>query len=110
MPVTISVMDAQQTPEAWLQAELSLIEFWTEWCPYSLLVRRKIEHLAGVYGERVAVGRIDAEAHPEIADALQVEYIPAILLLDGGQVVQRWYGDTPVQNIRGVVDGYLQGR
>lgn len=109
MPATISIADAQQTPQQLLQAELSVIEFWAEWCPYSLLVKRKIEQLAGIYGEQIAVGRIDAEAHSEIADVLEVEYIPAVLLLDGGEVVQRWYGDTPVQNIRGVVDAYLEG-
>lgn len=110
MPAAISIADAQQTPRQLLQAQLSLIEFWTEWCPYSLLVKRKIEQLAGVYGDRIAVGRIDADAHPEIAEALEVEYIPAILLLDGGEAVQRWYGDNPVQNIRGVVDAYLEDR
>jgi thioredoxin-like negative regulator of GroEL len=48
------------------------------------------------------------EAHPEIADALQVEYIPAILVLHEGKVVQRWYGDTPMTCICGVVNEYLR--
>jgi thioredoxin len=105
-----NLMHAQQTPQQLLQAQLSLIEFWAQWCPYSLLVKRKMEKLAGLYGDRIAVGRIDAETHSEIADALQIEYIPAIVLLDGGEVVQRWYGDNPFHNICGVVDAYLQGR
>jgi thioredoxin-like negative regulator of GroEL len=100
----------QQTPQQLLKAQLALVEFWAQWCPYSLLVKRKMEQLAGLYGDRIAVGRIDAETQSEIADAFQIEYIPAIVLLDGGQVVQRWYGDNPLQNIRGVVDAYLQRR
>jgi thioredoxin-like negative regulator of GroEL len=108
MPVDL--MHTQPTPQQLLQAQLSLVEFWAQWCPYSLLVKRKMEKLARLYDDRIAVGRIDAETHPEIADALQIEYIPAIVLLKGEQVIQRWYGDTPVQNICGVVDGYLQDR
>ena len=43
-----------------------------------------------------------------IADGLQVEYIPATLFLHDGKVVERWYGDTPVQVISGVVDEYMR--
>lgn len=108
--MAVNLMHAQPAPQQLLQAQLALIEFWAQWCPYSLLVKPKMETLAGLYGDRIAVGSIDAEAHSEIADTLQIEYIPAIVLRDGGQVVHRWYGDTPVQNICGVVDAYLGRR
>jgi thioredoxin-like negative regulator of GroEL len=94
--------------EQLLRRDFCLLEFWTDWCPYSLLVKRKTEKLAQLYGGRIAVSRINAESGRRITDGLQVRYIPATLFLQGGKVVERWYGDTPVQLISMVVDEYLQ--
>lgn len=103
-----NLVSGPETPAQFLEGHLHLIEFFAEWCPYSLLLKRKMEKLGQLYGSRIAASRIDVEAHPEIADALQVEYIPAILVLHEGKVVQRWYGDTPMTCICGVVNEYLR--
>jgi thioredoxin-like negative regulator of GroEL len=105
-----NLVPTPETPEQLLEGQMCLIEFFAAWCPYSLLLKRKMEKIGQLYGGRVTVGRIDAEAHPEIADALQVEYIPAILVLREGKVAQRWYGDTPVRSICEAVDECLRDR
>jgi thioredoxin-like negative regulator of GroEL len=97
-----------ESPERLLRHRFCLAEFWTAWCPCSLLVKRKTEKLALIYHGRIGVSRVDAESDASIADSLQVEYIPATLFLHDGKVVARWYGDTPVQVISGVVDAYMR--
>lgn len=101
---------AIESPQELLRHHFCLVEFWADWCLYSLLVKRKTEKLAELYRDRVGVGRINAELDAWIADHLQVEYIPATLFLQEGKVVKRWYGDTPMQVISMVVDESLRRR
>jgi len=68
-------------------------KFWARWCPYSRLVRPKLERLAELYGNRLLLARVDAERHPGIVAAVGLEYIPALVLFRGGRPVRRLYGD-----------------
>jgi len=71
----------------------AILEFWAEWCPYSRLLRPKLERLAERYGDRLLLARVDAEQHRGIVEAVGLEYIPALILFHGGQPVRRLYGD-----------------
>jgi thioredoxin 1 len=71
----------------------AIVEFWAEWCPYSRLVRPKLERLAARYGDRLLLARVDAERHPGIVKAVGLEYLPALILFRGGRPVRRLYGD-----------------
>src|SRR5438552_197190 len=39
----------------------ALVEFWTPWCLYSLLLKPKTEALDRQYGDRMIVGRLNIE-------------------------------------------------
>jgi thioredoxin 1 len=71
----------------------AIVDFWAEWCPYTRLVRPKLERLAERYGARLLLARVDADRYPCIVKAVGLEYIPALVLFRGGQPVRRLYGD-----------------
>jgi thioredoxin 1 len=71
----------------------AVVEFWAPWCPYSRLARPKLERLRQRYGERLRIGRVDADRHPALVAALGLEYIPALVLFRGGRPLRRLYGD-----------------
>ena len=71
----------------------AFIECWTPWCVYSRLVEAKMKQLAERLGEQWLVARVQADRHPGLVRALGVAYVPAVVLVREGCVLQRWYGD-----------------
>jgi thioredoxin 1 len=77
----------------------ALVGVGAGWCPYSRLVRPKLERLRERYGERLLVRGIDVELHPSVVESLGLEYVPAIVLFRGGRPVRRLYGDRHLGEI-----------
>ena len=87
--------------------DLVLMEFFTTWCVYSRLLKPKLLWLAERYAGRVMCTRVDADSDRELTDLLDVEYVPALVLLRRGQVEHRWYGDTPLHFVTNKLAAYV---
>ncbi|BDA63501.1 tetratricopeptide repeat protein [Actinomyces capricornis] len=67
-----------------------------------------LERLAQEYGGRFQLGRIDVDAAPEVAQALQAQAVPAVMALLAGQPVPIFQGTAPEEELRRVIDQLLQ--
>ena len=54
-----------------------------------------IEALAADYGDRVKVGKLNIDDNPRTAERYDIRSIPAVLLFDKGEVVERFVGIQP---------------
>ena len=54
------------------------------------------------------LAKIDADANPRIAQALQVQSIPAVFAVIGGQLVPGFEGALPEAQLREFVGAVLQ--
>ena len=84
----------------------ALVEFWTPWCLYSLLLKPKTETLSQLIGDRVLVGRLNVEEYMSFGKSLGIEFVPALAFFHGGHLVQKWYGDLPLRAITDVISRY----
>ncbi|SDB85460.1 putative thioredoxin [Raineyella antarctica] len=64
--------------------------------------------LANAAEGRWLLGRVDCDAHPEIAGALQVQALPTVLGLLAGQALPMFQGVVSRDDIAGVIDQLLQ--
>ena len=69
-----------------------LVDFWAVWCGPCRQVAPVVEALAGKWGETVAVGKVNVDDHPSIAERYNVMSIPTLMLFKGGTVVERIVG------------------
>ena len=67
-----------------------------------------MQTLATEYGGRFLLGRADVEAHPQIAQAFQVQAAPAVVALIKGQPLPLFQGAQPLEQIRAVIDEVLR--
>ncbi|MBO3724909.1 tetratricopeptide repeat protein [Actinomyces bowdenii] len=67
-----------------------------------------LERLARDYGGRFQLGRLDVDAAPEVAQALQAQAVPAVMALLAGQPVPIFQGTAPEEELRSVIDQLLQ--
>ncbi|HVD00854.1 MAG TPA: thioredoxin [Candidatus Dormibacteraeota bacterium] len=69
-----------------------LVDFYADWCGPCKMMGPVVEQIAGEYGDRVEVGKLDTDANPEIAMRYQVMGIPTLGLFQGGEMVDRLVG------------------
>jgi thioredoxin 1 len=76
-----------------------LVDFWAEWCGPCKMIAPIVEHIADEYGDKVLVGKLDADAHPSVLQKYGIMGIPTLILFKGGEPVVRITGYHPKDKI-----------
>ena len=63
-----------------------LLDFWAEWCGPCRLVSPVVEEIAASHPE-IAVGKVNVDEEPALAQAFRVQSIPMLVLLRDNAVV-----------------------
>ncbi|MDC7288249.1 thioredoxin [Blautia schinkii] len=79
-----------------------LVDFWATWCGPCRRQGPIIEELAE---QGYAVGKVDVDEQPALAQQFQVMSIPTLLVFKGGQEVKRLVGLTPKDTLVKLLEG-----
>jgi thioredoxin 1 len=69
-----------------------LIDFWATWCGPCRMIAPIVEELAGEYGEKAKIGKVDVDENQQIAIRFGVRSIPTILIFKDGKVKETIIG------------------
>lgn len=72
-----------------------LIDFWAVWCGPCKMVEPIVDEIAVEYAGKLRVGKVDADAHPQIMNQYGIMSIPTLLLFKNGEPVVRLTGFKP---------------
>jgi putative thioredoxin len=77
-----------------------LLDLWADWCEPCKQLSPLLERLAAEAGGRFIVAKVDVDANQQIAQMLQVQSIPTVFAVIGGQLVPGFQGALPEPQLR----------
>ncbi len=82
-----------------------LVDFWATWCGPCRQLTPVIEELASENND-AKVGKLDVDAHQEIAVKYGITNIPTLLLFKGGEIVERVQGVQPKDKLQQLLNNH----
>jgi putative thioredoxin len=94
-----------------LQASLStpvLVDFWATWCEPCKTLGPLLEQLAAEYNGAFRLGKIDVDAHQQLAAMFGIRSIPTVMLVKDGQILDGFAGALPLGQLREFLSRHVQ--
>jgi putative thioredoxin len=77
-----------------------IIDLWADWCGPCKQLSPVLEKLAAEADGTWILAKVDVDASPQLAAALQVQSIPMVVAVIGGQLVDGFLGAMPEGQVR----------
>lgn len=75
-----------------------LLDFWAVWCGPCRMLSPVVDEIAEEF-DSIAVGKINVDDEPELAQAFGIESIPTLIVMKDGKAVNKSVGVVPKDEI-----------
>jgi putative thioredoxin len=106
--VDLDEQNIQAHLEASMTAPVVLVVYSPSQAPESARLAADLETLADELAGRVLVGKVDVDASPQLAQALQIPSVPLVALVVQGRMMPLLQDAPPLAELRGILDQVLQ--
>lgn len=86
---------------------VALVDFWATWCGPCKMMAPNVDDIATQYKGRVAVGKVDVDECPSLAERFGIMSIPTLIVFKDGEKKEALVGYRLTMQIAEVLDRYL---
>ncbi len=98
---TILAVDQGNFEQEVIQSDIPVVvDFWASWCVYCPIVKLTLEQLAEEFAGKLKFVSVDWDANPKLARQFQVINLPAIVIINNGEEIDRAIGFWPPKQLR----------
>jgi len=84
-----------------------LVDYWAEWCGPCKMIAPILDEIAGEYGDRVKVCKLDIDANQETPPKYGVRGIPTLMLFKNGEVEATKVGALSKSQLAAFLDSHI---
>ena len=86
-----------------------VVDLWAEWCGPCKTLGPIIEKVIEETGGAVELAKVDVDTNPQIAQAFNVQSIPAVFAIHEGKIVDSFVGAFPESTVREFIEKLAPG-
>lgn len=89
---------------------LVVLDLWAPWCGPCRMIAPVLETLSREMAGQIKVVKVNVDNAPRAAQQYQAQSIPLLVLIDGGEIIDRILGAQPAPMLRSRIQGALDRR
>lgn len=102
--IDVSIADFDEQVIAASQHVPVIVDFWAPWCQPCRILKPILEKLAGEFGGRFILAKVNSDENQELSTRYGVRGIPAVKAFIGGQPVDEFTGALPESQVREFIE------
>ncbi len=88
--------------------QVSLVDFWAEWCGPCKMLAPTIEAIADEYAGKIKVYKMNVDSNPNTPSLYHVRGIPTVILFKKGQAIEQLVGNQPKDTFDEAIKKHLK--
>ncbi|QCI20129.1 MAG: thioredoxin TrxA [Buchnera aphidicola (Brevicoryne brassicae)] len=103
----IELTDQNFSEKVLKSKDFILVDFWAEWCNPCKILAPILNEISEEYSDKIIVGKLNIEKHPDIAPVYSIRSIPTLLLFRNGEVLATKVGAISKLQLKEFLNEYI---
>ena len=84
-----------------------LVEFWAPWCGHCVNLEAAFDEISDEYADRLAIGKINIDEQPALAEHYFIEFVPTLVLFSEGDLIDFVISPASRESIADFIENML---